>query len=105
MKKEPSVPLTISRNRPLASFRATTATPGSTAFWASMTRPRNSPVPCWANAGTDARRANPRTKVEIDAYRYMKPLRVEQQALREGNLMVIRCNYNEKLAISLRWQG
>jgi hypothetical protein len=32
MKNDPSGPLRISRNIPLASFRATTLTPGSIAF-------------------------------------------------------------------------
>ena len=48
MKNEPSAPLTTSRNWPVASFFATTVTPGSTALCASTMRPRSSPVPCCA---------------------------------------------------------
>jgi hypothetical protein len=52
---------------------ATTATPGRTAFCASRTRPRSSPVPCWARAGTAM--SNPRANAAaMDVNRFMKTL-------------------------------
>src|SRR5687767_6357654 len=50
-RNEPSSLLTVSRNNPLSWCRTTMATPGSTPPCESMTRPRRSAVPCWANAG------------------------------------------------------
>src|SRR6266508_4313898 len=76
MKNEPSSPLTISRYCPDASFFATTVTPGSTAFCASTTLPRNSPVPCCPYADPTTSSQTPRAAAVTDANRCMKPLRV-----------------------------
>jgi hypothetical protein len=48
--KDPSAPLTVSRNMPAAWLRTTTVTPGNTAPCASRTCPRSSVMPCCAVA-------------------------------------------------------
>src|SRR5262245_60928600 len=94
MKNDPSGPLTISRKMPLASLRATTETPGSTAFCASTTRPRSSPVPCCAETGRAGRSATT-TMATIDPRRCIDLLRCE--APNGGDLTDRQQDYNERL--------
>jgi hypothetical protein len=50
-RNEPSAPLTVSRNKPLAWLVTTMGTAGKAAPCWSTTRPRRSAVPCCAMAG------------------------------------------------------